>query len=200
MKKKIKKNLLFHVCCAPCASYISSVRLAPHYNITWYFDNPNILSQIEYDRRLDMVKLMADKFNFDLIIEPYEHQGWLEMTRGHERDPEGGARCMLCYHSRLRDTVKLAKAKNFDLFGTSLLVSPYKDIKALRSISRALAKEYKISFLDEDFQADNGYQHSQNLARELGLYRQKFCGCEYSVLTTKAKNLPDDVKKCSFMI
>jgi len=182
------KKLLLQICCAPCGTYISRDRLAPRFEVTWYFCNPNLIAEEEYEKRLDMVKLMALKFNFNLIIEPYDHASWLKLTCGRETDSEKGKRCHLCYRDRLIKTAALAKLKKFDFFGTTLLVSPYKDDVAIRKIGQELSREYKVNFLDEDFQADNGYRRSQELAKELGLYRQKFCGCEYS-LYQKVENL-----------
>lgn len=175
------KKLLLQICCAPCGTYISCNRLASRYDLTWYFCNPNLVSLDEYEKRLAAVKLMANKFNFALIIESYNHSAWLELTRGRSKDPERGERCRFCYRDRLTRTVVLAKEKKFDFFGTTLLVSPYKDTAAIRVIGQELAQEHGVVFLDEDFQSDNAYRRSQELARELGLYRQKFCGCEYSL-------------------
>jgi hypothetical protein len=175
------KKLLLQICCAPCGTFISRERLAPRYDLTWYFCNPNLVSQEEYDKRLAAVKLMAAKFGWPLLIEPYNHEPWLKKACGRATDPERGERCRICYRDRLTMTAQLAKEKNFDIFGTTLLVSPYKDAAAIREIGWDLAASYGVLFLDEDFQADNAYRQSQDLARELGLYRQKFCGCEYSL-------------------
>ncbi|KKT13076.1 MAG: Glycosyltransferase, group 4 family [Candidatus Falkowbacteria bacterium GW2011_GWF2_43_32] len=179
-REKNKPKLLLHICCAPCGTYISRDRLAAKYDLTWYFYNSNLNTRAEYDKRLYYVEMMAKKFNFSLLVEPYEHAAWQEKTAGHAADPERGARCLICYRDRLEKTARLAKERGFDLFGTTLLVSPYKDSAAIRSISRNLAKEFGIEFLDEDFQAADGYRRSQEVAKELGLYRQKYCGCEYS--------------------
>lgn len=175
------KKLLLQICCAPCGTYISRDRLSSRYDLTWYFCNPNLVTPEEYDKRLAAVKLMAAKFSWPLIIEPYDHESWLALTAGRSSDPERGQRCQICYRDRLTRTAKLAKDRGFDLFGTTLLVSPYKDTTAILNIGRELAAEYGLEFLAEDFQADDGYRRSQELARELGLYRQKFCGCEYSL-------------------
>ena len=175
------KKLLLHICCAPCGTYISRDRLSPRYDLTWYFYNSNLNSAEEYEKRLQYVKLMADKFGFPLIIEPYDHTAWKAKVRGHENDPERGSRCLICYRDRLGKAAHLAKEKGFDFFSTTLLVSPYKDTTAIRDISRNLADIYGVAFLDEDFQADDGYRRSQELAKELDIYRQKFCGCEYSL-------------------
>jgi len=177
--------LLLHICCAPCATYISSVRLLPHYRLTWFFYNPNLVSQAEYDKRLSYVKLMAEKFSIPLIVVPYEHGVWCGLVKGRENDPEKGKRCQICYLDRLRATVKLAKSKKFDFFATALTVSPYKDQTVIVAMSQKLAADFGVQFLEADFQADDGYFKSQELAKELGIYRQKFCGCEFSIYKNK---------------
>lgn len=183
------KSLLLQVCCAPCGTYTSSERLAPRYGLTWYFCNPNLVSQEEYDRRLEAVQAVATRFNWPLIVEPYEHKTWQMMACRRSADPERGARCQLCYHGRLAQTARLAREKGFDMFGTTLLVSPYKDTAAILAMGCSLADAAGPKFLAEDFQADDGYRRSQKMARELGLYRQKFCGCEYSLSPELAKEL-----------
>ena len=179
-KKKGKPSLLLHICCAPCGSYSTKKLLMPKYNVTWYFCNPNICSLQEYDKRLQYVKMMAKDFNIPLIIEPYDHQAWLRKIKGRENDPERGGRCQICYLDRLRKTVELADKQGFDFFTTTLLVSPYKDIESIARLSKDLAKSFQVNYLDWDFQANNGYRKSQDFAKKLELYRQKFCGCEYS--------------------
>ncbi len=172
-------RLLLHICCAPCGSYITKERLKPCFALTWYFYNPNIISQEEYDKRLYYVKLMAEKFSLPLLIEPYAHENWLAKVKGRENDPERGERCHICYRQRLGKAARLAAAGKYDFFSTTLLVSPYKDTAAIKSIGCELAEKEGIKFLDEDFQADDGYLKSQAFAKAQGIYRQKFCGCEY---------------------
>ena len=176
-----KRKLLLHICCTPCGSYISRDILQPKYDLTWYFYNPNLCCREEYEKRLEYVKLIAAKFNIPLIVEPYHHSIWQEKMIGRENDPEKGERCRLCYEDRLLKTAQIAKERGFTYFSTSLLVSPYKDTLAIRKIAEKLAKEQKINFLKIDFQKNDGYRRSQELAKELNIYRQKFCGCEYSL-------------------
>jgi len=188
-------TLLLQICCAPCGTYISRDLLQPRYDLTWYFCNPNLCSRLEYQRRLKAVKLMAAKFGFPLIVEPYRPAAWQRQVKGQENDPERGERCRLCYHYRLAKTAQLAKKWNFSLFSTTLLVSPYKDTDALKTIGQELAQRYQVEFLAPDFQADDGYKKSQSLAQTLGLYRQKFCGCEYSRLSEAKKSPAQKNKK-----
>jgi len=180
VKPTAKPKLLLHVCCAPCSAYLVKEILNPEFAVTLYFYNSNLDSLAEYEARLIWVRLVAKQNNLPLIVEPYNHETWLSQVSGHEIDPERGARCLICYRDRLVKTAQLAKNQGFDYFSTSLLVSPYKDTEALIRISKELADKYQVKFLDRDFQAGDIYKKSQDLAKELGFYRQKFCGCEFT--------------------
>jgi UDP-GlcNAc:undecaprenyl-phosphate GlcNAc-1-phosphate transferase len=174
-----KPRLLLHICCAPCASYLTVSSLMKRFRVTWYFDNPNLDSQEEYNRRLMAVRYVAKKFGVRLIVRRYEHEAWRKLALGRENDLERGARCKMCYADRLGRAASLARRNNFQFFSTSLLVSPYKDARVIYEISHGLAGK-GLLFLDEDFQADSGYRRSQQFAKELGIYCQKYCGCEFS--------------------
>ena len=50
----------------------------------------------------------------------------------------------------------------------------------INGIGERLAEEYGVKYLASDFKKDGGYLHSTELSREYGLYRQNYCGCEYS--------------------
>lgn len=176
-----KKNLLFHVCCAPCASFITLNLLNKEYNVSWYFYNPNLENKKEYQRRLKSVKLIARKFSIPLIVEKYNKSPWMEKIRGHENSSEGGSRCLLCYFDRLEKTALLAKNNSFDCFSSSLIVSPYKNEEVLVKNGIFLGKKYNLEFVKDGLRSKEIYQNSKKLALDLGLYLQKFCGCEFSV-------------------
>lgn len=173
-------KLLLHVCCAPCGTYISLERLRLLHDLTWFFYNPNLDSLEEYKRRLEAVYFVSEKFKIPLIVANYKHDIWKKQAICWANSPERGERCRYCYQERLVETAKLACAQNFDSFGTTLLVSPYKDSIALKKIGDEIAKEKGITFLADDLQANNAYNQSQDLAKKLGIYRQKYCGCEFS--------------------
>lgn len=179
-KLKTRPKLLLHVCCAPCSAYLIKEILIPEFEITLYFYNSNLDSLTEYKERLKWVKIVAERNKIPLIIEPYNHEIWLRQALGHESDLERGARCLICYRDRLTKTVELAKNQGFNYFSTSLLVSPYKDTQALVNLAKELTLKYNVLFLDRDFQVNNTYKKSQELAKDLGFYRQKFCGCEFT--------------------
>jgi len=180
--KEVKKpSLLLHICCAPCGAYITEEVLMFKYRVTWFFYNPNLNSEEEYNLRLKYVRLMAKRLGVQLKIVPYDHLLWLKKIKGRENDPERGARCLICYLDRLRETAALAKEEGFNFFGTTLLSSPYKDIEMIKRQAADLASRFGVKFLEEDFQANDAYRNSQELAKQLGIYRQKYCGCEYSL-------------------
>jgi len=179
-EKRLKPSLLLHICCAPCASYITLFRLLPRFQVTWYFYNPNLSSLEEYQRRLQAARRAAKIIGVKLIAAPYRHEAWRDLVRGRELDPERGPRCQLCYRERLEAAFRLAKEKRFAYFSTSLLSSPYKDSQAIRNICRELSLKSNLEFLDEDFQADGAFYKSLAWARDNAIYLQKYCGCEFS--------------------
>jgi hypothetical protein len=130
---------------------------------------------------------MAKHLGIKVISEQSPHQLWLAQVKGLESEPERGKRCLICYENRLRAAATLAKKKGFSSFASTLSISPHKDGQAISRIGQSLAKEYKVSFLDQDFKKDDGFKKSGILAKELGLYRQDYCGCEFSM--RKKKNV-----------
>ena len=102
------------------------------------------------------------------------------MSKGLEQEKEGGARCIKCYTMRLEKTAQLAKKNNFDYFTTTLTISPLKDSQKLNKIGEFLEKKYQIKYLYSDFKKKEGYKTSIILSKKYNLYRQNYCGCEYS--------------------
>lgn len=179
-KKKRKPKLLIHTCCAPCVAYIASQVLIKDYDLTLFFYNPNIDTQEEWEKRLEALKIFSDKFKLPLIVESYNHGLWREKVAGLENEPEGGARCLVCFRDRLNKTAALAKENCFDYFTTSLTTSPYKNSASILSLGAEIGDEVGVKFLSKDFKDNNGSKKSRDLARELGIYLQKYCGCEFT--------------------
>lgn len=174
-----RPGLLLHTCCGPCSTTVLE-QVMPDFDITLHFCNPNLDSHTEFARRLEAQQTVAEHFSVPLVIEPYESQRFSALTAGLESEPEGGARCKHCFTMRLADTAKLAKKKGFSIFGTTLSVSPHKDADLLNEIGAQLETQFGISYLSADFKKKGGYHRSAAIARELGLYRQNYCGCLYS--------------------
>lgn len=110
----------------------------------------------------------------------YDKERFYAMAEGMEALKEGGARCMKCYELRLREAAEVAKKGNFDYFTTTLSISPMKNVVKLNEIGMRLAEEYQVAYLLSDFKKKNGYKRSIELSKEYGLYRQDYCGCEFS--------------------
>ena len=174
-----KPKLLVHICCAPDGLYVVQL-LQEKYNVSGYFYNPNIHPEEEYRLRLQETKKIAKILNFNLIEGEYESDKWFEMVKGFENEPEKGRRCDICYAIRLDKTARIAKSKNFDIFTTTLTISPWKKAEKINQIGRMLGEKYKIEFLEADFKKKDGFKKSVELSKKFNLYRQNYCGCIYS--------------------
>ena len=178
-----KPKLLLHACCGVCSSAVLE-RLLNYFNITILYYNPNIYPKEEYMKRLNTQKEIIEKMNakVNLLEIGYNEEDFKKISQGLEREKEGGSRCFKCYYLRLEKTAQIAKKENFDYFCTTLSVSPYKDSEKLNKIGKILEEKYKIKYLYSDFKKKDGYKRSIELAKKYNLYRQDYCGCEYSKL------------------
>ena len=178
-----KPRLLLQVCCAPCSSYVLEY-LNDIFDITLFFYNPNISPQKEYEFRADELKRLTIQMPLknipDIVVNDYDYNEFLDTVKGFEQEKEGGARCFLCYELRLRKAADYAKNNNFDYFCTTLSISPHKNAQKLNEIGEKLSKEYGMKYLFSDFKKKNGYKRSIELSNEYNLYRQDYCGCEFS--------------------
>ena len=176
-----KPNLLLHSCCGPCSTQVLSF-LAPYFNITVLYYNPNIEPFTEYEKRKQEQIRFIKEFNHSNITFldcDYDNNAFTEAVKGLENEKEGGARCPVCFRVRLEKTARVAKEKKYDFFGTTLTVSPYKNSKQINLIGHALEKRYNVKFLYSDFKKKDGYKKSIELSKQYNLYRQNYCGCNY---------------------
>lgn len=178
-------RLLLHACCAPCSSYVLEY-LTEYFNITLYFYNPNITDSDEYQKRAGelrrLISEMPKKNPIGLIVCDHNPERFYELTHGLESLPEGGVRCFGCYRERLFATARYMKEREgeFDYFATTLTVSPHKNADKLNEIGAELEENFGVRYLPSDFKKRNGYKRSIELSREYSLYRQDYCGCEFS--------------------
>ncbi len=170
------KRILLHTCCAPCAIYVTEKLKENSFKVTNFYYNPNIHPKFEYRKRFKNFQTFAKINNLEYIEGRYEPEKYFEKIKGYEENKE--KRCPLCYELRLEETVKLAKQKEIPYFTTTLLISPYQKQAQIAEIGKNLAKKYNTKFYFEDF--TTGFTESQKKAKELELYRQKYCGCIFS--------------------
>lgn len=183
-KEERVPSLLLHSCCAPCSSYVLEY-LGQYFNITVFYYNPNIFPESEYTKRIleqqTLIGQMRVKYPVSFIAGSYDKDRFYEMAKGLEHVKEGGERCLKCYELRLRESAWIAKSGGFDYFTTTLSISPMKNAARLNEIGLRLQEEYAVNYLISDFKKKNGYKRSIELSKEYGLYRQDYCGCEFSV-------------------
>lgn len=177
-------TLLIHSCCAPCSSYALEY-LSQYFKITVFYYNPNIYPESEYTKRiLEQQKLIHDmnlKYSVCFLAGKYEKEKFYAVAEGMEHLKEGGARCVKCYELRLTEAARQAAAGGFDYFTTTLSISPMKNARKLNEIGVRVGQEYGVEYLVSDFKKKNGYKRSIELSKEYGLYRQDYCGCEFSM-------------------
>ena len=168
------KKLLLHTCCAPCSIHPLQVLREKDFEVYGLFYNPNIHPYMEFKKRKDQLEDYAGQQNWKVI---FEHQYLLEeyLREVVHREVR---RCQLCYHMRLKKTAQMAKKGNFDAFSTTLLVSPFQKHDLIREMGENLGEQYGIPFYYEDFRP--GFKEATLQSKELGMYRQSYCGCIYS--------------------
>ncbi len=171
-----RPRLLLHACCAPCLSAPLEL-LSSRFELTVWYDNPNIMPREEYEKRLGEFEKLR-RWPFRLETAPWDNEGFLAAVRGHEGDREGGARCAICFRLRLGRTAEKARAEGYDFFCTTLTVSPHKNAALLNAIGEELSAEAGVPWLYSDFKKRDGYKRSIEICRELGIYRQMYCGCQ----------------------
>ncbi|MBD8922978.1 hypothetical protein EGR52_06085 [bacterium] len=175
-----KPSLLLHSCCGPCSTQVLSF-LAPYFNITVFYYNPNIEPEEEYlKRKKEQIRFIKEfDANIKLLDCDYDNLEFKRVTKGLENIKEGGARCPVCFMLRMEKTASVAKENNFEYFGTTLTVSPYKNSKQINLLGSVLENRYNIKYLYSDFKKEDGYKKSIILSKEYNLYRQDYCGCMY---------------------
>ena len=185
-------KVLLHTCCGPCASACVPALRDLGNEVALFFSNSNIDAEAEFEKRLDNARTLADAEGVELAADAYDHADWLEkVAKGFEDEPEKGARCARCFRYNLARTAAYAAAHGYDAFTTSLTVSPHKVSRMVFEAGAdaawgVSAKDCGGSaaaapkFLPVDFKKKDGFLRSLRRAAELGLYRQSYCGCEFS--------------------
>lgn len=199
------KKVFLHSCCAPCSSYCMEY-LRQYFDVTVFYYNPNIMNEEEYRKRVaeqqrlidvynqidEAIVLTAEKTNeaignvirklrkIAFVEGNYDVDRYLECIKGLEDCKEGGSRCGRCFELRLRETAKMAKELGMNYFTTTLTISPLKNAQLINQIGNRIGEEMGIAFLPSDFKKNNGYLRSIELSKEYNLYRQDYCGCDFS--------------------
>lgn len=173
------KKLLLHSCCGPCSTQVIDV-LRKEYDITVYYYNPNIDTSQEYELRLSEQKRFCKEVGIEVIEDGHRPDDFLSKVKGLEQEREGGARCSVCFAVRLNQTAAKAKELGFELFGTTLTVSPHKNAEVINAIGKNVEQKQGIEFLEGNYKKQDGYKKSIEFSKQYNLYRQNYCGCIFA--------------------
>lgn len=182
MEVRFNVKLLLHTCCAPCLEYPSEVLFKENQEYTAYFFNPNIHPEWEYQRRKKTLIELSKNKNINVMFSDVsEDLKYLRVNcfeklwKKHPVDK----RCEMCYRIRLEKTAKIAKEEGYDMFSTTLLGSIYQNYDLICKIGYEMGQKYGVEFFEKDFR--EGFRKGQQIAKDEGLYRQKYCGCIVSL-------------------
>lgn len=175
-----KPSILVDICCGPCATHVVEA-LRESFDVTALFYGSNIHPAWEYARRRASVKQFASGSGLEVVYDDYDPDRWLTAVIGLEGEPEGGARCPVCFETRLSRAAMQASDRGIPTMTTTLTVSPHKDCEAIAKIGKRVSTEVGIEFFAEDFKQHGGFHRSVELSKSLGLYRQRYCGCRFSI-------------------
>lgn len=180
------QKLLLHICCAPDQT-VGFERTCEEYEVTGFFSNSCIEPRGEYFKRLSSSKFLSEIQGIELVEDDYFPDSFLELSKGFEKEPEKGKRCKRCVEFRMRRVAEAAKKGGFDIFATTLTVSPHKDAEFINRIGMELAVEFDIDYLETNFKKQDGFKRSVELSKKLGIYRQDYCGCRFSLKNKKER-------------
>ncbi len=184
-----RPKILLHACCAPCSTHVIKL-LSNYFDITIFYSNDNIYPKSEYDKRLDeIIRFTSDiSDSIKVIYDEYNDKDYYDAINGHELDGERSIRCYKCYNLRMEKTAKKAKELGYEYFSTTLSISPHKNSDWINEIGYKLEEKYNVKYLYSNFKKEEGYKESIEMSKEYNLYRQDYCGCEYSLKERKAND------------
>lgn len=191
--KERKPKIVLHSCCAPCSTYTLEF-LCEFADVTILFANSNIHPKKEYEKRALVQKEFIEEFNKRtnnnvlFVEDEYKPVNFYKISRGLEKEPEGGQRCTKCFFMRLDIVAKFAKENNYDYFGSALTLSPKKNSKLINELGFEIQELYDVKYLPSDFKKNNGYKRSIQMCNEYDVYRQCYCGCIFALNAQKERD------------
>jgi len=184
----LRGRILLHICCAPDAT-TAIERLSEYFNVVGFFGNSNIQPLEEYDKRKEAVSILAAHYHVDVVYGDYDPNRWKKEMKGLEGLKEGGARCRKCIYLNLMETALKARSIDIKFFTTSLMTSPHKAVDWIEKAGNAIAITSGVKYHHELFRKRDGFLNSVKKSKGIGLYRQNYCGCEYSIYTRDGDQL-----------
>lgn len=177
------------------------------------YANSNIAPRAEYEKRLvELMRYSADQ-GFEVVEGAYDPAAWEREVAptgeaikdfspalgpahvgGDAPEPRTVAelldderrreRCRACYRMRLKEAAAYAVEHGFEGLATTLAVSPYQFTDVIREETERAAAGVGIAAHFEDYRPY--YDEATRISRDLGMYRQNYCGCRFSVAEGEA--------------
>ncbi len=170
------KNILLHCCCAPCTCACLERLLDEGFKVTLFFSNSNIYPPEEYQKRLRSIETLARSYEIPLEIDAYDPTSWRAHVAGLENEPEKGKRCVKCFEFSFARAQIKSEAMEINAFTSTLSISPHKPSPIIFEVGKSFPYFRAI-----DFKKKNGFKRSLELSQKHSLYRQNYCGCEFSM-------------------
>lgn len=182
-----RPRVLLHSCCGPCSSAVLEF-MVKYFDVTLLWYNPNIYPQEEFELRystqLELIEKMGLADRVNVMYLPRRSEDYYSRIHGLENEREGGGRCAVCFRVRLEECARIAKDQGFDCFCTTLTLSRHKNAVLINAIAEEIAENVGVKWLPSEFKKRGGEQRSIELCKMLGIYRQEYCGCEFSMRRT----------------
>ena len=175
------KSMMLHICCAPDGTIPVPDLQSEGWRVRGFFYGSNIHPQEEYMRRLEAVNILARHCGIECVIGHYEPREWLDGVKGLESEPEGGRRCERCFRLQLEACAREAERLGCEWMCTTLTISPHKNAALINQLGQDIAASYGLHWEERVWRKRDGFLRSVRASRELGLYRQNYCGCIFSV-------------------
>ena len=185
-------RVLLHACCAPCSGAIVEALLQEGIVPTLFFSNSNIVPREEYEHRMQECIRYCEGLGVPFVQDEYDHSCWREFVRGHEKDPERGDRCLLCFTFRLRRAALWASLHSFNVLSTTLASSRWKDLGQVDAAGEDACSGYpSLCWWGRNWRKGGLQQRRGEIIREQGFYNQLYCGCEFSLASSPAMQSRD---------
>lgn len=180
-----------HACCAPCFTYIEDdlknrgIKNAKgqieKVDYTACFYNPTIHPKMEYERRKNaFIEFCQLKEVQHIVLDEYSMTDFAKhVVEEVGENKKYSVRCEYCYEKRLRRVFEYARENGFDIVSTTLTISPYQNHEVIQKVGKKLEEEFGIEFLYVDYREH--FREGQKMARQIGMYMQKYCGCIFSI-------------------
>ena len=179
-----RPRVLLHSCCGPCSSSVLET-LTGDFDVTLLWYNPNIYPEAEFSKRLEtqrqLIRAAGLEGKVRVLTRPWGSEAYYRRIAGLENEPEHGGRCTECFRLRLEEAAQTAKELGYDYFCTTLTVSRHKNAQLINALGEEIGRAAGVAWLPSDFKKRGGELRSTQLSRQYGLYRQDYCGCEFSL-------------------